>query len=97
MPKPTDPEKQKYMFTIVIEKDKDGYYAYCPQLQGCNAQGETYEEVLANIKDVLELHIADRKAEKESWLFNDEIDKSWKEYKNGEFVSREELVKKYGI
>lgn len=54
-------------FTIIIEKDADGYYAYCPQLQGCYAQGENYEEVLANIKDVVKIHVNDRKAEKESW------------------------------
>lgn len=46
----------KYFFTIVIEKDKDGYYAYCPQLQGCYSQGDTYEETLENIEDVIKLH-----------------------------------------
>lgn len=57
----------KYLFTIIIEKDADGYYAYCPQLQGCYSQGETYEEALKNIKDAIQLHIEDRKEQKESW------------------------------
>lgn len=57
----------KYLFTIIIEKDPDGYYAYCPQLQGCYSQGETYEEALKNIKDAILLHIEDRKAQNESW------------------------------
>lgn len=54
-------------FTIVIEKDVDGYYAYCPQLQGCYAQGETYEEAMSNIEDAIKLHLEDRVDEKESW------------------------------
>ena len=56
---------ENYKFSIVIEKDEEGYYAYCPELQGCYAQGETYEEVLENIKDVIQLHIEDRRADKE--------------------------------
>jgi len=49
-----------YKFTVIIEKDKDGYYAYCPELQGCYSQGNTYEEALENIKDAIKLHIEDR-------------------------------------
>ncbi len=51
-----------YVFPIVIEHDEDGYAADCPALQGCHAQGETYEVTLANIKDAVELHIQDRVA-----------------------------------
>ena len=55
----------KYRVTVVIEKDRDGYFAFCPELQGCYTQGETYEEVLENIKDAIKLHIEDRLEEKE--------------------------------
>ena len=34
-------------FPTIIEKDEDGYYAICPDLQGCYTQSDTYEEVLA--------------------------------------------------
>ena len=44
----------------VIEKDKNGYFAYCPELQGCFAQGKTYEEAKKNIEDAIHLHIKDR-------------------------------------
>lgn len=27
-----------YRLTAVIEKDEDGYYAYCPDLAGCHEQ-----------------------------------------------------------
>jgi len=49
-----------YRFTVIIEKDKDEYYTYCPELQGCYSQGDTYEEALENIKDAIKLHIEDR-------------------------------------
>jgi predicted RNase H-like HicB family nuclease len=42
---------------IIIEKDPLGYYAYCPQLIGCQSQGDTFEEVLRNIKEALELYL----------------------------------------
>jgi len=54
-----------YRLTCVIEKDEDGFYAYCPQLQGCYTQGDTYEEAMANLRDAMRLHIQDRLAEKE--------------------------------
>lgn len=49
-----------YKFSVVIERDADGYFALSPELQGCYAQGDTYEEVLDNIKDAIHLHVEDR-------------------------------------
>lgn len=51
---------KKYKVSVVIEKDEDGYFAFSPELQGCYAQGDGYEEVLENIKDVIRLHLEDR-------------------------------------
>lgn len=56
---------QTYRFSVVIEKDADGYFAFCPELQGCHTQGGTYEETLANIRDAIQLHVADRQASDE--------------------------------
>jgi len=42
---------------VVIEKDSDGYFAFCPTIQGCYSQGNTYEEAIINIKDALKLHL----------------------------------------
>lgn len=44
----------------MIEQDEEGYFAFCPELQGCYAQGESYEEVLENIRDAIRLHVEDR-------------------------------------
>lgn len=51
---------RSYRFSIVIERDQDGYFAYCPELQGCYTQGDTYEEALTNIRDAIRLHVIDR-------------------------------------
>jgi predicted RNase H-like HicB family nuclease len=49
-----------YRFSVVIEGDKDGFFAHCPELQGCYTQGKTYDEALRNIQDAVRLHVADR-------------------------------------
>jgi predicted RNase H-like HicB family nuclease len=51
---------KSYRFSVIVEKDKDGYYAYAPDLQGCYSQGASYEEVMENIRDAIRLHIEDR-------------------------------------
>lgn len=57
--------EQVYRFPVVIEHDRDGYFAMSPDLQGCYSQGKTYEEVLKNITAAIRLHIEDRMAEHE--------------------------------
>ncbi len=46
-----------YKVGVVIEKDDEGYYAYCPELEGCQTQGDTLEEVLANIREAVALYL----------------------------------------
>lgn len=58
---------------MIIEKDSDGYFAFCPELQGCYTQGDTYEETLENIKDAIQLHIEDRIADGEQILLPESI------------------------
>lgn len=50
----------QYRFPVVVEKDDDGYYAFCPALQGCYTQGDNYEETMTNIADAIRLHVEDR-------------------------------------
>ena len=43
---------------ILIEKGEDGYFvASVPSLKGCWSQGKTREEVLANIREAIELYL----------------------------------------
>jgi predicted RNase H-like HicB family nuclease len=46
-----------YKVSIVIEKDEHGYYAYSPELEGCQSQGDSLEEATANIKEAIELYL----------------------------------------
>lgn len=46
-----------HKISVIIEKDGNGYYAYCPELQGCQTQGDTFEEVMANMKEATELYL----------------------------------------
>jgi predicted RNase H-like HicB family nuclease len=46
-----------YKISVVIEKDDHGYYAYAPELEGCQTQGDSLEEALANIKEAIELYL----------------------------------------
>ena len=51
---------KNYRLSVVIEKDVDGYFAFCPELQGCYTQGDSYEEAFENTKDAIRLHLEDR-------------------------------------
>ena len=47
---------QTHVFQVIVEQDEAGYYvAECPGLKACYTQGETYEEVMENIRDVIAL------------------------------------------
>lgn len=54
-----------YRFAAVIEKDQNGYYAFCPELQGCYTSGTTFEDARLNLIDAVRLHIIDRLADGE--------------------------------
>ena len=59
--------------SVVIEKDAEGYYAYCPELSGCQSQGDTFEDVLANIREAAELYLETLSAEEKKDLLSLEI------------------------
>ena len=43
-------------FYVVIERDADGMYVgEVPQLKACYSQGETIDELMENIREVIEL------------------------------------------
>ena len=53
-----------YRYTVVIEHcEEGGYFAMCPAFSGCHAEGETYEEALSEIKEVLKAFVEDYIAE----------------------------------
>jgi predicted RNase H-like HicB family nuclease len=44
-------------YTIIIEKGEGNYSAYCPDLPGVVAAGETEEETAVLMKDAIEFHL----------------------------------------
>ena len=44
-------------YTIIIEKGGGNYSAYCPDLPGVVAAGETEEETAKLMKDAIEFHL----------------------------------------
>ena len=62
-------DRMSYKVSVVIEKDEHGYYAYSPELDGCQSQGDTMEEVIGNIREAVELYLDTlTRAEKKSLL-----------------------------
>jgi predicted RNase H-like HicB family nuclease len=46
-------------FDVVIEHDEAGWYiAHVPALRGCHTQGETLDEVEANVREAIEGFLA---------------------------------------
>jgi predicted RNase H-like HicB family nuclease len=46
-----------YKVNAVFSRDENGYYAWCPELPGCQTEGDTYEEARANIQEAIELYL----------------------------------------
>jgi len=59
--------------SVVIEKDEHGFYAWCPELKGCQSQGNTLEETLANIKEAIELYLETLPPDERDVLLSQEI------------------------
>jgi predicted RNase H-like HicB family nuclease len=55
-----------YNYTVIIDREEDGgYHAFCPALPGCHTQGDTYDEVIKNIRDAIKLYLESLKAHHE--------------------------------
>ena len=56
---------KKYQIQVVMEQDEDGkYIASCPALEGCYSQGDTFEEAMDNIKDVIKMCLEELREER---------------------------------
>ena len=47
----------KLKYAVVIEKAPGNYAAYAPDVLGCVSVGDTWDEMLAMIREALEFHI----------------------------------------
>ncbi|MDO8627667.1 MAG: type II toxin-antitoxin system HicB family antitoxin [Candidatus Diapherotrites archaeon] len=52
---------EKRKFTVIIEKDETGYLvADVPELEACHTQGRTMDELIKNIKEVIQLCLEEK-------------------------------------
>jgi len=55
---------KKLHLPIMIEIDEDGYFIVsCPVFKGCHSYGETIDEALENIKEVIEMCLEEQELE----------------------------------
>lgn len=59
--------------SVIIEKDEDGFYAWCPELKGCQSQGDTLDETMANIREAIELYLETLPPEERAHQLSQEI------------------------
>jgi predicted RNase H-like HicB family nuclease len=59
--------------SVIIERDEHGYYAWCPELKGCQSQGASLEEALANIREAIELYLETLPPDDRDVLLSQEI------------------------
>ncbi len=53
---------EKRKFTVVIEKDEDGYYvASVVELPGCHTQAKSLDELNKRIKEAVSLYLEEEK------------------------------------
>ena len=58
---------------VIIEKDKYGYYALCPEMKGCHTQGDSLDEVMINMKQAIELYVETLSDEERGYCLSKEI------------------------
>ena len=59
--------------SVIIEKDSFGYYAFSPDLPGCQSQGDSFEEAVTNIKEAIALYLETLSPEEADELASKEI------------------------
>ena len=59
--------KPKRKFTVLIERDEEGYYvATVPALHGCHTQAKNLDTLMKRMREVIELCLEDQNGEIES-------------------------------
>ena len=51
--------------TICSQQSNGTYFALCPEVKGCFTQGDTYEEAVSNLKELVEISIREELTEEE--------------------------------
>jgi predicted RNase H-like HicB family nuclease len=43
--------------SVIIKKDANGYFAFSPDLPGCQSQGDSLEDAVSNIREAISLYL----------------------------------------
>lgn len=82
-------------FRVIIEQDEDGVFvASVPAIPGCHTQGASYEEVIKNIKEAIELCLEVAKEDKK---YYQKIDWSGTDDGKFRFLGVTEVPVKFGF
>jgi predicted RNase H-like HicB family nuclease len=46
-----------YRISVVIEKDRHGYYAFSPEIEGCQTQGASFDAVIGQVSVMIKQYI----------------------------------------
>lgn len=67
-------KRKVYEFDVVILEDEDGgYVALVPELPGCHTQGDSIDELLANVKEAIQLYLETLTEEEKQELLRQKI------------------------
>lgn len=58
-----DKKKTISLVVVIHRAEEGGYWAEVPSLSGCATQGETEEELLANLREAIELFLEEEREE----------------------------------
>ena len=74
-PKKTGSNVVPTVFKVIIHPcaDTDGYWAECPQLQGCNTNGKTMREVEMNMFEAVDLCLEDHLEPIDDYMLSFEV------------------------
>jgi predicted RNase H-like HicB family nuclease len=61
-----------YRFSVLVARDMKGWEAYCPDFPDCRARGSSYEDAVANLRDLVQILIEDGPVLDEGGLGDDE-------------------------
>ena len=52
--------------SMICSKQSNGaYFAVCPEIKGCFTQGDSYEEAVANLKELVEITVKEELTDEE--------------------------------
>ena len=50
---------------ICTMQSNGSYFALCPEIKGCFTQGDTYEEAVSNLKELVEITVKEEMGQEE--------------------------------